>query len=107
MDAEDYRRGGEIDLNVPALGDITSAIEGGHKFEGDIALNAKQRAIFEEGTDAEKDAVRSATTNARHKWPKVGKYIEVPYTITNEFNQEERSLMARGFDDYHKNTCIR
>lgn len=31
----------------------------------------------------------------------------MPYTITNAFDEEERAFIARGFDDYHTNTCIR
>lgn len=107
MDSDDFRRGAEIDTTVPEGLTITEAGEGGSAFEGDIQLTELQRAIMEGGTDEEKDEVRSATKNEHHKWPKVGDIIEVPYTITNDFDQEERALIARGFDDYHKNTCIR
>ena len=96
-----------IDLSVPEGETITEAGEGGKEVEGDIKLNELQRPIMETGTDDEKDEVRASSKDERNKWPKVGGFVEVPYTITDEFDQEERALIARGFDDYRKNTCIR
>ena len=105
---DDYYRGDEIDLTVPDGEEaIQDAINGGSGFEGDIHLNDGQKKIMESGTAEEKEQLRSATTHERHKWPKVGSNVVVPYTITNEFTQRERAFLARGFSDYERNTCIR
>ena len=107
MNAEDYKFGDMIDLTVPGAGNIASALEESEGFEGDIQLNDEQKEIFKTGTDEDRALIRAASTNPNHKWPKVGDYVNVPYTITSDFSQAERALIARGFQDYRKNTCIR
>ena len=102
---EDFRRGAEIDVNVPES-DLSVLAEKAGQFEGDIVLNDEQRMMVENGIHP--GETRSAITDSpRKKWPKVGNNVEVPYTITDEFDQEERAFIARGMDEYHKNTCIR
>ena len=105
--AEDYRLGDLIDLNVPGAGSIDSALEGSEDLEGDIKLTDEQKETFKNGTDRDRALVRAASRNPNHKWPKVGDYVNVPYTITRDFSQAERATIARGLQDYHKNTCIR
>ena len=104
LSEEDFRRGAEIDVNVPES-DLSVLAEKAGQFEGDIVLNDEQRMMVENGIHP--GETRSAITDSRKKWPKVGNNVEVPYTITNEFDQEERAFIARGMDEYHKNTCIR
>ena len=104
LDDEDFRRGAEIDVNVPEP-DISDLAGAGNQFEGDIALSEDERMMVENGIHPAES--RSAIKDSRKKWPTVGNHVEVPYTITDEFDQEERAFIARGFDDYHKNTCIR
>ena len=50
---------------------------------------------------------RSAITNQKHKWPKTGKYVEIPYTISSEFNRRARAIIALGIEEYNLKTCIR
>ena len=104
LDSEDFRRGAAIDLNVPEP-DLNALAEGGNQFEGDIALSDEERMMVENGIHP--GETRSAIKDSSRKWPRVGNYVEVPYTITNQFDKEERAIIARGFDDYHRNTCIR
>ena len=105
LSEEDFRRGAEIDVNVPES-DLSVLAEKAGQFEGDIVLNDEQRMMVENGIHP--GETRSAIKDSPHKkWPKVGNNVEVPYTITDEFDEEERAFIARGMDDYHKNTCIR
>ena len=104
LSEEDFRRGAEIDVNVPES-DLSVLVEKSGQFEGDIVLSDEQRMMIENGIHP--GETRSAITDSRAKWPKVGNNVVVSYTISNEFNQEERAFIARGIDDYHKNTCIR
>ena len=109
MGDADFELGAALDLDAPTGKDITLAIEEGTEFEGDIKLNELERAIFDRGTDEEKDMVRSLVTNKKRKWPKKrrSKLVFVPYTIESQYSAEERAAIARGIDDYHRNTCIR
>ncbi|GFR04685.1 zinc metalloproteinase nas-13 [Trichonephila clavata] len=61
----------------------------GH-FEGDIL---KPKFIEE----------RNAIRDNRMKWP----HGAIPYVIANTFDHQERSIIARAIEEYHKNTCIR
>ena len=107
LNAKDYRLGDMIDKDVPEGKSIASALEQGDGYEGDIKLNDEQEAIMRTGTDDERALVRAASTYSSHKWRKVGDYVHVPYTISDDFTEVERGLIAKGFQDYHKNTCIR
>ncbi|GBN13265.1 Zinc metalloproteinase nas-15 [Araneus ventricosus] len=59
-------------------------------FEGDI----KNPKFVEE---------RNAIRDSHMKWPRG----EIPYVIANTFDRQERSIIARAIEEYHKSTCIR
>ena len=41
-------------------------------------------------------------------WPSNGTHVNIPYDISDTtFNDFERSIIARAFQDYESNTCIR
>ncbi|GIY94906.1 zinc metalloproteinase nas-13 [Caerostris extrusa] len=46
---------------------------------------------------------RNAIRDTHMKWPGGA----IPYVIANTFDRQERSIIARSMDEYHKNTCIR
>ena len=111
----DYNLGEALKLDVPEGDDMTqeeAAARGNNKeFEGDIMLANEDREIMENGSEEEKSALyeelRSASSIRRHKWKASKGMVNVPYTITNEFDKRERALIARGFQDYEKTACIR
>ncbi|XP_008404247.1 high choriolytic enzyme 1-like [Poecilia reticulata] len=41
------------------------------------------------------------------KWPKSGRYVNVPYQISSEFSQQEKNIILRGMQSFHQTTCIR
>ncbi|XP_013876852.1 low choriolytic enzyme [Austrofundulus limnaeus] len=41
------------------------------------------------------------------KWPKSGKYVNVPYFISTEYTQEERKIILGGLKSFNLSTCIR
>uniref|UniRef100_A0A3B3V902 Metalloendopeptidase n=1 Tax=Poecilia latipinna TaxID=48699 RepID=A0A3B3V902_9TELE len=41
------------------------------------------------------------------KWPKSGRYVYVPYFISETFSQEERDIIIRGLQGFNQSTCIR
>ncbi|XP_050929233.1 high choriolytic enzyme 2 [Lates calcarifer] len=41
------------------------------------------------------------------KWPKIGRYVRVPVSISSSYTREERNIIIRGLLTFHKSTCIR
>lgn len=41
------------------------------------------------------------------KWPKSGRYVYVPYLISNDFSPGERNVILRGMKSFEQTTCIR
>lgn len=80
----------------------TDPIELAGLFEGDIILSSTKSG--QNGNN--KDDVPNPKNGIkwdRQKWD--GGII--PYFISNQFNAMERSVIAKAFSEYHKNTCIK
>lgn len=41
------------------------------------------------------------------KWPKRGRYVIVPISISSTYNSEERNIITSGLLTFHQSTCIR
>lgn len=61
------------------------------------------QANFYEGDIVPSLQSRNAMADMSQRWPE----NRIPYTISKEFNQKERSIIARAMQTYHNNTCVR
>lgn len=110
---DNYERGWEInpEHEIPPGVPIISPAVQGDKYQGDEILTAEQKAAKgladRFGMVKELD-MRQAITSATRKWPKGadGK-VYVPYVFGTSFTENEKDVLARGFAEYAKNTCIR
>ncbi|XP_051234774.1 high choriolytic enzyme 1 isoform X1 [Dicentrarchus labrax] len=41
------------------------------------------------------------------KWPKTGRYVYVPISISTSYSTEERNIIIRSLLSFHQSTCIR
>ena len=112
MGIEDYEAGEEIDVDNEIPKDvepISKAVEG-DKFEGDEVLTDEQKAAMGIGSDRDlmerELEIRQAYNRAR-KWPKKNGKAYVPYVLGAHFTSKEKKVMARAFEEYERNTCIR
>ena len=108
LDTNDFANGEKIDLEneVPVGEDPLNDAMSGTGFEGDIDLTPEEIKVFENENKAEVVEMRQAVMNKR--WPRIGDYIQVPYTINhNEFDPRERANIARAIEEFEKHTCIR
>jgi hypothetical protein len=79
---------------------LNSGLEG-HKFwEGDIAnvLHEDLKGIL--GGETQN---RNAIRDSWRRWPDA----TIPYVISSEFSQHERSVIAKAMQNYHAKTCVR
>ena len=105
---EDYANGAKIDEDneIPKDQDpVADAIEDGYGFQGDMDLTADQAAILENGNEKDSIASRSALTSKT--WPMKGSNVFIPYVISGEYDADERANIARAFEDFENNTCLR
>ena len=112
LEIEDYEAGEEIDVDNEIPKDvepISKAVEG-DKFEGDEILTDEQKAAMGIGSDRDlmerELEIRQAYNRAR-KWPKKNGKAYVPYVLGAHFTSKEKKVMARAFEEYERNTCIR
>jgi hypothetical protein len=80
-------------------------MENGDGFEGDMDLTPEQVAIIVNGTPEDLISMRSSMKEK--SWPKRGMNVYIPYVITGEYNEDERANIARAFEDFENNTCLR
>ncbi|CAK6976975.1 high choriolytic enzyme 1-like [Scomber scombrus] len=59
----------------------------------DIAPNMKRNAV--------------PCTARGCKWPKSGRYVTVPYTISSQYSTNERNFIIRTLQSFHRSTCVR
>ena len=117
LSEEDFENGKKIDeANEISEGEnpIQDAIEEGDNndedtYEGDMKLNAEQKAMVENG--GQRELSRALATA---KWPRIMSsvnmqpYVIIPYTIDSSlFTSKERAHIARAISDYKTYTCIR
>ncbi|PAV63886.1 hypothetical protein WR25_03266 [Diploscapter pachys] len=51
----------------------------------------------------DKNIRRNGVVTGVKKWPNG----RIPYVISNQYNERERAVLARSFQEYHRKTCIR
>ena len=105
---EDYINGRKIDKDneIPKDQDpVEDAMENGEGFQGDIDLTPEQASIIVKGTRKDLISMRSSIKD-KH-WPRQGAHVYIPYTISGEYDENEKANIARAFDDFEINTCIR
>ena len=84
---------------------VQDAIENGDRYEGDMVLTEEQAAIIVNGTKEDVISMRSAIKE--NHWPRHNSNIYIPYVISGEYNDNERANIARAFEDFENNTCLR
>ena len=105
---EDYINGAKIDEDneIPINQDsVADAIEAGYGFQGDMDLTADQAAFVANG--GENDCISSRAVLTTKHWPRNGSNVFIPYVLSGEYDQDERANIARAFQDYENNTCLR
>lgn len=69
----------------------------GSKDEGDIVLPKK---VFRDDTTG---LGRNAIRQSYRKWPN----NEIPYTLSTQYGQYSRSVIAKAMNEYHTKTCVK
>ena len=80
-------------------------MENGDGYEGDMDLTPEQAVIIVNGSKNDKISMRSAIKE-KH-WPRRGSNVYIPYVISGEYTDKERANIARAFDDFKNNSCLR
>ena len=91
LSAEDFRLASQVEDTDPVLDeDLPDPILLAQAFEGDIKITKDELA-------------KNAIKDTRKLWRK-GK---VPYVISSQYSQYERSVIAAAIQEYYKRTCIK
>ena len=91
LSAEDFRLASKVEDTDPVLDEnLPDPIFLAQAFEGDIKITKDELA-------------KNALKDSRKLWRK-GK---VPYVISNQYSQYERSVIAAAIQEYYKRTCIK
>ena len=80
-------------------------MENGDGYQGDMDLTPEQAAIILNGSPEDLISMRSAMK--QNSWPRRGLNVYIPYVISGEYNEYERANIARAFEDFENNTCLR
>jgi len=72
-------------------------------WEGDIANVLPDYLQQMMGLNARAGINRNAIKDSWRRWPDA----TIPYVISSEFSQHERSVIAKAMQEYHQRTCIR
>merc|ERR1711915_16643 len=91
---EEFAAASTLILSSRDVDNITDPIDGPGGFEGDIILTPEQQALLQKG--------RSATT-IYNLWENQ----EIPYTISSEFSDDERLVIAKAIGDLQAQTCLK
>ena len=107
LDETDFANGNNIDLSQAVDNDpIEDALDGGDNlFEGDIDLNNEQKEMIE--NDLGYSLALSRAVTRKRKWAKIGSIVPIPYVLSSSYTSEERSTLARAFNEFESKTCIR
>ncbi|XP_023325705.1 zinc metalloproteinase nas-4 [Eurytemora carolleeae] len=97
INPDDFRASDSVDDESFGIDNHKDPIESAGLFEGDID-NVSMDELHEIG-----DSARNAIKDGWRKWPDA----TIPYLISNQFSQYERSVIAKAMKNYHDNTCIR
>ena len=106
---EDYINGAKIDEDneIPKDQDpVADAMEDGYGYQGDMDLNAEEASFFF-GNEKKKDSISSRAALTTKKWPRIGSNVFIPYVLSGEYDKDERANIARAFEDFENNTCLR
>ena len=81
-----------------------------HLSEGDMVLNAAQMALME-GTARALDLSGDGSKTNGGKWPKTGKFVNVPYTVDPKnlakWSKKQKANFNKALKSFETNTCIR
>ena len=80
-------------------------MENGDGYQGDMDLTPEQAAIILNGSPEDLISMRSAMK--QNSWPSWSGNVYIPYVISGEYNEDERANIARAFEDFENNTCLR
>ena len=84
---------------------VEDAMEKGDGFQGDMDLTPEEAEIIINGTENDSISMRSVLKE-KH-WPRVGSNVKIPYVISGKYSEKERANIARAFEDFENNTCLR
>ena len=105
----DYENGRKINETTEIAKDqnpITKAIENSPGSFGDIDATPEEIQILDGGNIEAILQLRSVMMEKR--WPRGGDgMVRIPYYISGTYNDEEEAHIARAFEDFENNTCIR
>ena len=108
MNSKDYERGRKINEKTELKdgeNPIADAIEKGSRFEGDMDLTKEEEEAIKNENREDSIAMRSVMMH--YRWPRNGDNVYIPYHISGTYYDFERANIARAFEDYENNTCIR
>ena len=105
MTKQDYENGRNLNTANQAQNGIPNPIDAAHadgkgNYQGDMMLTPYQlKRVKGEGR---------ALYPFVNYWPSNGTHVNIPYDISDAtFIDFEKSIIARAFQDYELNTCIR
>ena len=105
----DYENGRKINETKEVPKDqnpITKAIENSPGSFGDIDASPEEIQILESGSIEAILELRSVMMEKR--WPRDDDgMVRIPYFISGVYNDKEEAHIARAFEDFENNTCIR
>ena len=117
MSQDDYQTGSKIDLDEQSKNNPLdfAHTNGKGNYQGDMMLtkyqlhhvNRKSRKSKRRGGGLY-SSVKSTSLRFAESWPKRGSHVTIPYKIVySAFDADERANIARAFEEFEKNTCIR
>ena len=105
LSEKDYENGRKLNPENQIPKGVKNPLDSAHShgkgnYQGDMILTAYQlQQVKGEGR-----ALHPFVTY----WPSNGTHVNIPYNISDpSFSSYERSNIARAFEDYETNTCIR
>ena len=106
MDYENGRKINETSEVPKDQNPITTAIESSPGSFGDIDATPEEIQILESGNIEAILELRSVMMDKR--WPRESDgMVRIPYYISGKYNDKEEAHIARAFEDFENNTCIR
>ena len=100
LNPTDFSLASDLPLLDPLVEEGEDPILSANAFEGDI-VNVSKIDIAELHMNSVYG--RNAIRNQRLLW----RNDEVPYVISNQYNNYERGVIASAFAEYHAETCIK
>ena len=108
--ATDIENAKAIDLENEKAPDGTPAVIEEEKNVEDTEKMHENDPCFKQGDEVMtkiRVEERAAMTNKYQLWEKKNGIVHLPYIFSSSFSGDESSNIARAFQEYAKNTCIR